>query len=78
MREFNVQRFSTALNMIFVQIFPPQARNISCWVQFKSSDVKGAKALPVIYSSAPGTVFCDGLHTTVLHHCTSPTFYTEV
>ncbi|CAI8049924.1 Dedicator of cytokinesis protein 11 [Geodia barretti] len=55
-----------------------KARNISCWVQFKSSDVKGAKALPVIYSSAPGTVFCDGLHTTVLHHCTSPTFYTEV
>ena len=56
----------------------PQARNIACCVQLKDSDGKGSKPLPVIYSHIPGTVFCDRAHTTVLHHTTTPYFYTEV
>ena len=54
-----------------------QARNIACSVQFKASDDKGSRALSVIYSSAPGTVFCDRANSTVLHHCSTPSFYTE-
>ncbi|KAL5475482.1 hypothetical protein EMCRGX_G025301 [Ephydatia muelleri] len=54
-----------------------QAKNITCCVQFKSSDNE-AEPLPVIYSKSPGHVFTDRINTAVLHHCTTPSFTEEV
>jgi hypothetical protein len=55
-----------------------KARNITCCVQIKDSDEVSAQSLPFIYGKAVGPVFRDRAYTTVLHHCTTPTFYEEV
>ncbi|XP_028818872.1 dedicator of cytokinesis protein 10 isoform X2 [Denticeps clupeoides] len=55
-----------------------KARNISVYVEFRSSDEEHAKPLKCIYGKPGGPVFTTAACSTVLHHSQNPDFYDEV
>uniref|UniRef100_A0A669BPK5 Dedicator of cytokinesis 10 n=1 Tax=Oreochromis niloticus TaxID=8128 RepID=A0A669BPK5_ORENI len=55
-----------------------KARNLSVYVEFRSSDEEVEKPLKCIYGKPGGPVFTTTACSTVLHHSQSPDFYDEV
>ncbi|XP_037630995.1 dedicator of cytokinesis protein 10 isoform X12 [Sebastes umbrosus] len=55
-----------------------KARNLSVYVEFRSSDEEVAKPLKCIYGKPGGPVLTTAACSTVLHHSQSPDFYDEV
>ncbi|XP_028405691.1 dedicator of cytokinesis protein 9-like isoform X2 [Dendronephthya gigantea] len=57
-----------------------KARNIAVTVEFKEYDSLGSSPLKCIYNRSGCVVpsFTKAANTTVLHHCTNPTFYDEI
>uniref|UniRef100_A0AAQ4RS03 Dedicator of cytokinesis 10 n=1 Tax=Gasterosteus aculeatus aculeatus TaxID=481459 RepID=A0AAQ4RS03_GASAC len=58
--------------------FCSQARNLSVYVEFRSSDEEVAKPLKCIYGKPGGPVLTTTACSTVLHHSQNPDFYDEV
>uniref|UniRef100_A0A8C2XF59 Dedicator of cytokinesis 10 n=1 Tax=Cyclopterus lumpus TaxID=8103 RepID=A0A8C2XF59_CYCLU len=55
-----------------------KARNLSVYVEFRSSDEEVAKPLKCIYGKPGGPVLTTAACSTVLHHSQNPDFYDEV
>ncbi|CAB4020820.1 Hypothetical predicted protein, partial [Paramuricea clavata] len=57
-----------------------KARNIAVTVEFKENDTLASSPLKCIYNRSGCVVpsFTTSTNTTVLHHCTNPTFYDEI
>ncbi|XP_077960787.1 dedicator of cytokinesis protein 10 isoform X2 [Gasterosteus aculeatus] len=55
-----------------------KARNLSVYVEFRSSDEEVAKPLKCIYGKPGGPVLTTTACSTVLHHSQNPDFYDEV
>ncbi|XP_039681250.1 dedicator of cytokinesis protein 10 isoform X6 [Perca fluviatilis] len=55
-----------------------KARNLSVYVEFRSSDEEVAKPLKCIYGKPGGAVLTTAACSTVLHHSQNPDFYDEV
>uniref|UniRef100_A0AAQ4R3K3 Dedicator of cytokinesis 10 n=1 Tax=Gasterosteus aculeatus aculeatus TaxID=481459 RepID=A0AAQ4R3K3_GASAC len=61
-----------------LQLRQGMARNLSVYVEFRSSDEEVAKPLKCIYGKPGGPVLTTTACSTVLHHSQNPDFYDEV